>query len=107
MSQLRDPNIVRVLGVCTQEEPLAVVVEYMKYGDLNQFLLQHVPEGSPLAVRPNQHTLRSATYLHSALLYLIVKLFGFALFRFKQLNRRLFLYCRSLLIYYLRHSCLG
>ena len=58
MSQLRDPNIVRVLGVCTQDEPLAVVVEYMKYGDLNQFLQQHVPEGSTLAVRPGQHTLR-------------------------------------------------
>ena len=59
MSQLRDPNIVRVLGMCTREEPLAVVVEYMKYGDLNQFLLRHVPEGSAMATRTKQHTLRS------------------------------------------------
>lgn len=59
MAQLKDPNIVRVLGVCSREEPLAVVVEYMKYGDLHQFLLQHVPEGSTLAGRPGQHTLRS------------------------------------------------
>ncbi|XP_052219527.1 discoidin domain-containing receptor 2-like [Dreissena polymorpha] len=44
MSQLRDPNIVRVLGVCTGEEPLCMIVEYMKYGDLNQFLLDHVLE---------------------------------------------------------------
>jgi discoidin domain receptor family protein 2 len=34
---------VRVLGVCTLDEPLCVIVEYMKYGDLNQFLQQHVP----------------------------------------------------------------
>ena len=46
MSRLRDPNIVRVLGLCeaTEKEPPLVIVEYMKYGDLNQFLQQHVPE---------------------------------------------------------------
>lgn len=44
MSMLKDPNIVRVLGVCTTEEPMCMIVEYMKYGDLNQFLLEHVPE---------------------------------------------------------------
>ena len=44
MSQLKDPNIVRVLGVCTREEPFCMIVEYMKYGDLNQFLLDHVLE---------------------------------------------------------------
>ena len=40
MARLKDPNIVRVLGVCTQEDPLCVIVEYMKYGDLNQFMRQ-------------------------------------------------------------------
>ncbi|XP_045197424.2 discoidin domain-containing receptor 2-like isoform X2 [Mercenaria mercenaria] len=44
MSMLKDPNIVRVLGVCTTEEPMCMIVEYMKYGDLNQFLLDHLPE---------------------------------------------------------------
>lgn len=58
MSQLKDPNIVRVLGVCTREEPLCMIVEYMKYGDLNQFLLDHVPE-SPVAMATNAKTLRS------------------------------------------------
>ena len=42
MARLKDPNIVRVLGVCTREDPLCVIVEYMKYGDLNQFLQGHV-----------------------------------------------------------------
>ena len=44
MCQLQDLNIVRVLGVCTREEPLCMVVEYMKFGDLNQFLVDHEPE---------------------------------------------------------------
>ena len=44
MSQLKDPNIVRVLGVFTREEPYCMIVEYMKYGDLNQFLIDHVLE---------------------------------------------------------------
>ena len=38
MARLKDPNVVRVLGVCTKEEPFCVIVEYMKYGDLHQFL---------------------------------------------------------------------
>ncbi|KAH3710766.1 hypothetical protein DPMN_070261 [Dreissena polymorpha] len=57
MSQLKDPNIVRVLGVCIREEPLCMIVEYMKYGDLNQFLLDHVPE-SPMAEATHAKTLR-------------------------------------------------
>ncbi|XP_064615973.1 discoidin domain-containing receptor 2-like isoform X2 [Liolophura sinensis] len=52
MSQLKDPNIVRVMGVCTTEEPLCMIVEYMKYGDLHQFLQDHVPE-SPVAIATN------------------------------------------------------
>lgn len=57
MSQLKDPNIVRVLGVCTGEEPLCMIVEYMKYGDLNQFLLEHVLE-TPSAQAVNAKILR-------------------------------------------------
>lgn len=64
MSQLKDPNIVRVLGVCTQEEPLCMIVEYMKYGDLNQFILEHVPE-SPVAAATNAKTLRYYYCMHN------------------------------------------
>lgn len=44
MTRLRDANIVRLIGVCTLHEPLCVIIEYMKYGDLNQFLRRHAPE---------------------------------------------------------------
>ena len=42
LSNLQDPNIVRVLGVCTVDEPLCMVVEYMIHGDLNQFLSRRI-----------------------------------------------------------------
>ena len=61
MSKLKDSNIVRVLGVCTQEDPLCVIVEYMKYGDLNQFLRNHYPEGTTMSKKKQKElkTLRS------------------------------------------------
>ena len=57
MSQLKDPNIVRVLGVCTREEPYCMIVEYMQYGDLNQFLIDHVLE-TPSAQAASAKVLR-------------------------------------------------
>jgi serine/threonine protein kinase len=53
MSRLKDANIVHVLGVCLHDEPLAVIIEYMPHGDLNEFLLRHqledgLDEGLPL-----------------------------------------------------------
>ncbi|XP_046391310.1 discoidin domain-containing receptor 2-like isoform X3 [Ischnura elegans] len=70
--RLRDPNIARVLGACLSEEgartpgregaedrttpPLpCVVLEYAEYGDLNQFLQEHLAEtaSSPLPLSAN------------------------------------------------------
>ncbi|XP_053381062.1 discoidin domain-containing receptor 2-like isoform X2 [Mercenaria mercenaria] len=65
MSQLKDPNIVRVLGVCTGEEPLCMIVEYMKYGDLNQFLLDHVLE-TPSAQAVNARILSYGCLIYMA-----------------------------------------
>ncbi|XP_078497824.1 epithelial discoidin domain-containing receptor 1 [Lissotriton helveticus] len=41
MSRLKDPNIIRLLGVCVQDDPLCMITEYMENGDLNQFLSSH------------------------------------------------------------------
>lgn len=40
MSRLRDPNIVRLLAVCVDTDPLCMITEYMENGDLNQFLCE-------------------------------------------------------------------
>ncbi|KAK8752236.1 hypothetical protein OTU49_012649 [Cherax quadricarinatus] len=44
LARLRDPNIVQVVGVCSREEPLCMLVEYMQHGDLNQYLQAHIAE---------------------------------------------------------------
>jgi len=38
MSRLQDPNIVRLIAVCTNDEPFTMITEYMENGDLNQYL---------------------------------------------------------------------
>uniref|UniRef100_A0A8C3PX23 receptor protein-tyrosine kinase n=1 Tax=Chrysolophus pictus TaxID=9089 RepID=A0A8C3PX23_CHRPC len=40
MSRLKNPNIIRLLGVCVHDDPLCMITEYMENGDLNQFLSQ-------------------------------------------------------------------
>ncbi len=57
MCRLKDTNVVRVLGVVSRAAPLCVIVEYMKFGDLNQFLKQHVPE-STMARKKSNRALR-------------------------------------------------
>ncbi|KAJ3595759.1 hypothetical protein NHX12_005062 [Muraenolepis orangiensis] len=37
MSRLRDPNIVRLLAVCVDTDPLCMITEYMENGDLNHY----------------------------------------------------------------------
>lgn len=38
LASLSDPNICRVLGVCTAEQPPWTVIEYGEMGDLCQYL---------------------------------------------------------------------
>ncbi|KAK3856825.1 hypothetical protein Pcinc_036880 [Petrolisthes cinctipes] len=41
LGRLDDPNIVRLVGVVSRSEPLAMLLEYMTHGDLYQFLSRH------------------------------------------------------------------
>lgn len=38
LTVLQHEHIVKFYGVCTEGEPLIMVFEYMKHGDLNRFL---------------------------------------------------------------------
>ena len=41
LAALNDAHLSRVLGVCTASEPFCVVLEYLDFGDLHQFLQGH------------------------------------------------------------------
>ena len=55
---LRDPHIVQVLGVCSRDDPVAVVVEYLELGDLQQFLQSSAPDQLTSVVGSSFRTLR-------------------------------------------------
>ncbi|XP_023657196.2 high affinity nerve growth factor receptor isoform X1 [Paramormyrops kingsleyae] len=48
LTVLQHEHIVRFYGVCTDGEPLAMVFEYMRHGDLNRFLRAHGPDARML-----------------------------------------------------------
>ncbi len=66
LSSLDDPNLVRVLGVCYDNEengaaslvPSCMVCEYTEEGDLCQFLQDHVAETTLMSKSSNVPTLR-------------------------------------------------
>ena len=53
MSRLNHPNVVRMLGVCTDEENPFIMMEYMKNGDLHQYLKEfnHIGEGEYMNIK--------------------------------------------------------
>ena len=53
LAGLRDQNLARIVGSCSQEEPLCVLQEYSELGDLPQFL-----QMQSLAAEEGQSTLR-------------------------------------------------
>ncbi|XP_022902114.1 discoidin domain-containing receptor 2-like [Onthophagus taurus] len=41
LAGVRDPNIARVLGFCSQDEPMCALLEYSEFGELARFLVQN------------------------------------------------------------------
>ncbi|XP_074641375.1 inactive tyrosine-protein kinase transmembrane receptor ROR1-like [Tubulanus polymorphus] len=42
-AEMRHPNVVCLLGVCTKEQPYSLFYEHITHGDLHEFLLMHSP----------------------------------------------------------------
>ena len=66
MAALKDENVVRLLGICT-EHPKSMVVEYMENGDLNEFLQGCTPDVLTVnqMIHMSQQISDGMKYLHS------------------------------------------
>ncbi|XP_068609211.1 neurotrophic tyrosine kinase, receptor, type 2b [Brachionichthys hirsutus] len=68
LTNLQHQHIITFYGVCVESDPLIMVFEYMKHGDLNRFLRSHGPDAVLMA--DGQHSilveLTQAQMLHIA-----------------------------------------
>lgn len=55
LANLQHEHIVTFYGICVESDPLIMVFEYMKHGDLNKFLRSHGPDA--ILVADGQHSI--------------------------------------------------
>ncbi|XP_073975578.1 discoidin domain-containing receptor 2 isoform X4 [Rhodnius prolixus] len=60
---LRNENISAVLGACLENEPLLLVMEYSEFGDLYQFLQNHIAESASLPTKADVLSYGSLIYM--------------------------------------------
>nr|XP_006008697.2 PREDICTED: BDNF/NT-3 growth factors receptor [Latimeria chalumnae] len=66
LTNLQHEHIVKFYGVCVEGEPLIMVFEYMKHGDLNKFLRSHGPDAVLMAEGNRPADLTQSQMLHIA-----------------------------------------
>ncbi|XP_017596164.1 PREDICTED: inactive tyrosine-protein kinase transmembrane receptor ROR1 isoform X2 [Corvus brachyrhynchos] len=70
MAELHHPNIVCLLGVVTQEQPVCLLFEYMNQGDLHEFLVMRSPHSDVGCSSDEDGTVKSSLdhgdFLHIA-----------------------------------------
>lgn len=57
LARLNDANVARLIGACVESEPMCAIREYADFGDLCQFLQDHIAETTTTRP-PNARTLR-------------------------------------------------
>jgi len=75
-NQFDHPNILKLLGVCLEEEPFCMIFEYMELGDLNSYLRSKaVSVSQPSALITIQQLVNMAIDIASGLEYLAARYF--------------------------------
>lgn len=67
MTHFRHPNIICLLGVVLEGEPMCMLFEYMTQGDLHQFLAGHSPKSDVSLNNESSKVLEPPELLHIAL----------------------------------------
>ncbi|XP_023244990.1 tyrosine-protein kinase transmembrane receptor Ror [Copidosoma floridanum] len=67
MTDLRHPNIICLLGVILNGEPMCMLFEYMTQGDLHEFLISHSPRSDIPLNNSSGKVLEQHEFLHIAL----------------------------------------
>ncbi|KAM4110253.1 hypothetical protein ACB094_03G180800 [Castanea mollissima] len=63
--KLRHPNIVQFLGAVTEKKPLMLITEYLRGGDLHQYLKEKGSLGPSTAINFALDIARAMAYLHN------------------------------------------
>ncbi|XP_027346578.1 integrin-linked protein kinase 1-like [Abrus precatorius] len=63
--KLRHPNIVQFLGAVTDRKPLMLITEYLRGGDLHQYLKEKGPLSPSTAINFSMDIARGMAYLHN------------------------------------------
>ncbi|XP_075345091.1 BDNF/NT-3 growth factors receptor-like isoform X4 [Mycteria americana] len=66
LTNLQHEHIVKFYGICVESDPLIMVFEYMKNGDLNKFLRAHGPDAVLMAEGNRPAELTQSQMLHIA-----------------------------------------
>jgi serine/threonine protein kinase len=55
MGKFEHPNLVKILGICVDNDPVFIIMELMPAGDLLKFLREARPESGPALLTREEH----------------------------------------------------
>lgn len=75
LTELQHPNVVCLLGVVTQEQPVCMLFEFLPQGDLHEFLIMRSPHSDVGCSSDEDGTVKS-TLDHGDFLHMAIQVGG-------------------------------